>query len=85
MKTIAEDPKHPGKHLDPATGIWPLAEWGNSCYQGFIANSRFGSGQVIKRNPQTFRRWLRGSAPRETKSQAPQQDAPIGNCGKDQA
>jgi hypothetical protein len=42
------DPKHPGKHIDPATGCWPMSEWGSACYQGFVRDARFGPGPVIK-------------------------------------
>lgn len=56
------DPRHPGKHIDPATGIWPIAEWQGSCYRGFVSDSRFGGGQVIKRtNRETSRRWRRST------------------------
>ena len=52
------DLKHPGKHIDPETGIWPISEWGGSCYIGFISNARFGSGLVIPRtNRDTTRHW----------------------------
>jgi hypothetical protein len=55
---LRPDPKHPGKHIDPSTGIWPISEWGASCYMGFVSNSRFGSGPVIKRtNRETTRKW----------------------------
>jgi hypothetical protein len=55
---LQPDPRHPGKHIDPKTGIWPMSEWGNRCSYGFISNSRFGSGQVIPRtNRETTRKW----------------------------
>lgn len=47
------DPFNLAKHLDPATGIWPIHEWGKNCSRGFISDSRFGSGQVIKRTNRT--------------------------------
>ena len=34
LRDLPPDPKHPGKHLDPATGIWPIAEWGWECQRG---------------------------------------------------
>lgn len=35
--------------IDPKTGIKPIADWGPSCGRGFVCDSRFGGGQVIKR------------------------------------
>jgi hypothetical protein len=52
------DPKHPGKHINPETGCWPTCEWGYSCMRGFVSDSRFGDGEVIKRtNRLTTRKW----------------------------
>ena len=46
--------------VDPETGIRPMDQWGNACYQGFVSDARFGSGQVIKRtNRNTTRKWIR--------------------------
>lgn len=57
---FSEDPKRPGKHIDPATGIWPISEWGWECARGFISNARFGSAPVIERtNRETTRKWRR--------------------------
>lgn len=58
---LPSDPKRPEKHIDPATGIWPISEWGYSCAMGFVSDSRFGSScRVIKRtNRETTRRWRR--------------------------
>lgn len=57
---LIPDPRHPGKRIDPKTGIWPMSEWGPSTRRGFISNSRFGSGQVIERtNRETTRKWRR--------------------------
>jgi hypothetical protein len=56
------DPRHPGKHIDPATDIWPIAEWDRACASGFISNARFGRGQVIKRTSRSVtRRWRRSA------------------------
>jgi hypothetical protein len=33
---LPPDPAHPGKHIDPTTGIWPMAEWGYECRRGFV-------------------------------------------------
>jgi len=33
---------------DPQTGIKPIADWGKECARGWIRDSRFGTGQVIK-------------------------------------
>ncbi len=41
---MPEDPRHPGKHIDPETGIWPIAEWGGECYRGFVRHERFAGG-----------------------------------------
>lgn len=30
------DPRRPGKHIDPETGILPIAEWGAACGRGFV-------------------------------------------------
>jgi hypothetical protein len=58
MSEMPADPRNPGKHLDPSTGIWPIEEWGSACGRGFISDSRFGGGQVIKRtNRSTSRKW----------------------------
>lgn len=57
------DPKRPGKHLDPRTGIWPMSEWGSSCERGFVSDSRFGSGVVIKRTSRVVTRKWRNVAP----------------------
>lgn len=52
------DLRHPGKHINPETGIWPTCEWGYECQRGFVSSARFGSGQVIERtNRETTRRW----------------------------
>jgi hypothetical protein len=50
----------PVKHsIDPETGIWPIREWGNSCYRGFVSESRFDpKATVIPRtNRETSRKW----------------------------
>jgi hypothetical protein len=58
---MQEDPRRPGKHIDPETGIWPIKEWGYSCAMGFVSDSRFAGGtgtQVIKRtNRDVTRKW----------------------------
>lgn len=57
------DPRHPGKHIDPDAGGWPISEWGYSCGRGFVSDARFGGGQVIKRtNRDTTRKWRRSAA-----------------------
>ncbi len=38
------DPRRPDKHIDLATGIWPIAEWGGECYRGFVRHERFAGG-----------------------------------------
>ena len=59
---LKPDPRRPGKHLDPQTGIWPMHEWGAACARGFISNPRFGSGPVIERtNRETTRKWRNGA------------------------
>lgn len=56
-------PNHPGKHIDPATAIWPIAEWGSSCGRGFVSNERFARSKtetVLKRaNRKNTKRWYR--------------------------
>lgn len=57
------DPNHPGKHINPATGIWPIEEWGRS--RGFVSNSRFarpGDTVIPRTNRNVTRRWRRGSS-----------------------
>lgn len=57
-----DDPKHAGKHIDPKTGIWPIAEWGAACARGFVSNERFARAgdKVIKRtNRTTTKKWRR--------------------------
>lgn len=49
-----------GKHVDLATGIWPIHEWGNAATRGFVRDPRFGGGQVIKgTNRATTKKWRR--------------------------
>src|SRR4051812_21720897 len=49
-----------GRHINVETGIAPIAEWGPSARRGFVSDSRFGSGQVIKRsNRNVSRKWRR--------------------------
>jgi hypothetical protein len=60
LEDMPLDPACPGKHIDPATGIWPICEWGGACQRGFVSHERFarGSEQVIKRtNRNNSRRW----------------------------
>jgi hypothetical protein len=60
LRELPPDPRHPGKHIDPATGIWPIAEWGAACYRGFVSDERFGPDgvPVIKRsNRKRSRAW----------------------------
>lgn len=53
-----------GKHIDIRTGIFPISEWGSSCYRGFVSNSRFDpSATVIPRtNRQTTKKWRTSSS-----------------------
>lgn len=55
------DPRNPGKHINPATGIWPTAEWTGHCHFGFVRDARFGPGQVIKGTSRDKSRKLRQS------------------------
>ncbi len=41
---MKEDPKHPGKSIDPATGIWPIWQWGYECQRGSVRHERFDRG-----------------------------------------
>ena len=36
------------KNIDPETHIKPITQWGPECSRGFVRDSRFGPGQVIK-------------------------------------
>jgi len=45
VEDMPPHPTLPGKHLDPATGILPVCEWGAECARGFISDSRFGDGR----------------------------------------
>jgi hypothetical protein len=59
---LKEDPRCPEKHIDPRTGIWPMAEWGTECARGFVSDARFdrGGDRVIKRTSRsTTRKWRR--------------------------
>jgi hypothetical protein len=67
IKAMPVDPRNPHKHIDPATGIWPIAEWGAACRRGFVSNERFGSGPVVPRtNRAATRKWqkLRAGEPK---------------------
>jgi len=57
------DPNRPGKHIDPKTGIAPIAEWGPWCARGFVSNERFARGgeSVIKRTNRAAQRKQRSS------------------------
>jgi hypothetical protein len=56
---LPADPATVTHTIDPETGIWPIAEWGASCYRGFVSDSRFSStAQVIPRtNRDVSRKW----------------------------
>ena len=63
---MKDDPQHPGKHIDPETGIWPISEWGAECGRGFVSDERFArpGERVIKRtNRQTTRKWRKRFGP----------------------
>jgi len=52
-------PVQPVQHtIDPATGIWPIGEWGLECGRGFVSAERFGrpGDQVIKRTSRRRKR-----------------------------
>ncbi len=62
VSDMPADPRHPGKHINPSTGIWPTCEWGFECMRGFVSSARFGSGRVIERtNRATTRCWRNSS------------------------
>jgi hypothetical protein len=59
-ESMKDDPNHPGKHIDPQTGIWPICEWGPECRRGFVSSERFArrGDKVIKRtNRNLSRQW----------------------------
>jgi hypothetical protein len=43
LEDLPRDPAHPTKHIDPATGIWPISEWGGECQRGFVHSERFAT------------------------------------------
>lgn len=45
-------PKPVEHTIDPATGIWPIREWGTECGRGFVGNERFArpGEKVIQRS-----------------------------------
>lgn len=50
---------NPVEHtIDPATGIWPIAEWGTECGRGFVSDERFARGgdKVIQRTNRSQQR-----------------------------
>jgi hypothetical protein len=46
VASLPPDPRHPGKHIDPATGIWPIAEWGPTCRRGFLSDRPKAKGDA---------------------------------------
>ena len=63
-KQLLDDPRHPGKHIDPATGCWPISEWGRECGRGFVSDERFqrSDEKIIKRtNRAKTKEWYRSS------------------------
>jgi hypothetical protein len=56
--TYGPTPKPREHTIDPATGIWPIAEWGGACARGFVAADRFATHgeQVIKRTARKRKR-----------------------------
>lgn len=46
------------EHPSAPTGALPISQWGGACARGFVRDSRFGDGQVIKgTNRNTSRKW----------------------------
>lgn len=37
---LKDDSRHPGKHIDPETGVWPIGEWSGECGRGLPGNAR---------------------------------------------
>jgi hypothetical protein len=56
VEDMPPDPRHPGKHINPETGIWPTCEWGYECQRGLISDQRSGQG-IKRRNGNATRRW----------------------------
>jgi hypothetical protein len=79
-QTWRDDPNHPGKHIDPATGIWPISEWGSECGRGFVSDARFARGgeRVIKRTSRAVTRKWRG---KEYERGSKTEDHPRGALG----
>lgn len=48
---MPRDPARADKHIDPATGIWPICEWTGECFRGFTHSERFAthSDRVFKK------------------------------------
>lgn len=64
MTAIEVEPEPEPEKL---TGLRPVSQWGNACQRGFVRDSRFGPGQVIKgTNRAVSRKWrkLDSSKPR---------------------
>lgn len=54
------DPRNPGKHIDPSTGIWPMSEWGYECQRGFVRHEMFSRGAdrvIAGTNRASQRKW----------------------------
>lgn len=77
VKLMPEDPQHPGLHIDPATGIRPISEWGSHCALGFVRESRFGSGQVIAGTNRDTTRDIRVEGVELVEEE---RETPTGNC-----
>jgi hypothetical protein len=58
LPDLPRDPARPDKHIDPETGIWPIAEWGSECGRGFVSDIRFqrGTEPVLKRTSRKRRK-----------------------------
>jgi hypothetical protein len=51
LQDLPADPARPDRHIDPATGIWPICEWGGECLRGFVHSERFAT-----RNDRVFKK-----------------------------
>jgi len=53
-------PRAAAHTVDPATGIWPVREWGLECARGFVRDERFarpGDRVIAPTNRATTRAW----------------------------
>lgn len=45
VSDMPPDPRHPGKHINPETGIWPACEWGYECQRDLFPTRASAAGR----------------------------------------